>query len=186
MAAKSNSTQRIASGICMTKYALPFLTLFAVLLCATRLPAANPGDEVVIVYNTRVPESKDVAHHYAQMRHVPAAQVFGFPMSDYEEISRAEFRETLQNPLALTLSNHDLLRFGFRPIPATNGNPAHLAQRVTVAKIRYLVLCYGVPLRIAEDRVLNEASAESLNPELRRNEAAVDSELACLPILDQN
>jgi len=29
-------------------------------------------------------------------------------------------------------------------------------------------------------------SADSLKPELRRNEAAVDSEIACLPIMDQN
>lgn len=168
------------------KSSLLFLTLFVLLRCVPLLHAGNEGGEVVVVYNASVPESKEVARHYAQMRHVPAGQVFGFPMSDREEISRDEFRETLQNPLALTLADHDLLRFDFKTVSATNGIPQHLAQKVTSAKIRYLVLCYGVPLRIAEDYTLDEPSAGSLQPEFRRNEAAVDSELACLPVLDQH
>ncbi len=39
------------------------------------------GDEVVVIYNTRVPESKEVAEHYAGLRHVPADQVFGFDLT---------------------------------------------------------------------------------------------------------
>src|SRR6185369_3728718 len=47
------------------------------------------------------------------------------------------------------------------------------------------VLCYGVPLRIAEDPYLKEENLEKTRPEMRRNVAAVDSELALLPALDQ-
>jgi len=47
------------------------------------------------------------------------------------------------------------------------------------------VLCYGVPWRIAPERDLVETEAERLRPELRRNEAAVDSELACLPLAER-
>lgn len=166
---------------------LPFLilTAFGLLGCMPFLHAGNPGDEVVVVYNTRVPESKDIAQHYAQLRDVPAGQVFGFPMSNLEEISRTDFRDTLQKPLALALADKSLLNFGSQSVPATNGVPQHFAQKVVSTKIRYLVLCYGVPLRIEEDRSLTEPSATLLQPEVRRNEAAVDSELACLPILDQ-
>src|SRR5262245_34911613 len=35
------------------------------------LRAAEPGEQVVVVYNSRVPESKVVADYYAVMRKVP-------------------------------------------------------------------------------------------------------------------
>src|SRR5262245_8604975 len=37
--------------------------------------AAEPGEQVVVVYNSRVPESKVVADYYAVMRKVPHEQV---------------------------------------------------------------------------------------------------------------
>ena len=36
------------------------------------------GDEVVVVYNSRVPESKAVAEYYAQVRQVPEKQILRF------------------------------------------------------------------------------------------------------------
>ena len=168
------------------KSARPLLLLFILCSGVSAPCATNPGDEVVVVYNTRVPESKDVAEHYARLRHVPAAQIFGFSIPVIEEISRTDFLDTIQKPLSRTLANDNLLQFGSQTVPATNGHPEYLAQIVTSAKIRYLVLCYGVPLRVGEDRNLDEPLPESLRPELRRNEAAVDSELACLPIMDQH
>jgi uncharacterized protein (TIGR03790 family) len=71
-------------------------------------------------------------------------------------------------------------------IAATNDKPAHVVSRVVSSKIRYLVLCYGVPLKISKDVTLKEAAEESMRPELRRNEACVDSELALLPMLNLN
>jgi uncharacterized protein (TIGR03790 family) len=44
---------------------------------------------------------------------------------------------------------------------------------------------YGVPLRILSDPTLKEEASEKIKPELRRNEAAVDSELALLPVMQQ-
>ena len=43
------------------------------------------------------------------------------------------------------------------------------------------MLCYGVPVRISEDARLSERGEENLVENLRRNEAAVDTELAWLP-----
>ena len=48
------------------------------------------------------------------------------------------------------------------------------------------MLCYGVPLQILPDPNLKEAGTENLRPEMRRDEAAVDSELALLPVIEQN
>lgn len=141
------------------------------------------GDEVVVIYNTRVAASEDVARHYAEVRHVPKNQIYGFSLTANEEMSRDEFRDSLQMPLARRLKSDGLWRFGPVKVPATKGQPERIEQRVVASKIRYAVLCYGVPLKIAPDPGVYEPIAEKMKPELRRNEAAVDSELAWLPLV---
>src|SRR5258706_519031 len=147
--------------------------------------AGNPGDEVIIVYNTRVPESKEVVDYYAKRRQVPTNQIFGFALSANEEFSRAEFQEKLEKPLAQALEAQKLWHISSRPVRAITNQAARLEWKVSESKIRYAVLCYGVPLRIAEDPSHQEAGLESLRPETRRNVAAVDSELAFLPLIEQ-
>lgn len=139
------------------------------------------GDEVVVVYNSRMTESKAVADYYARKRDVPKEQVVGFELPNTEEMSRAEFRSDLQRQLVRKLEDLKLWQPGSGEIPGTNGKPARIVRKVVSSKIRYLVLCYGVPLRIRPDPTLNEPIEETMRPELRRNGAAVDSELACLP-----
>jgi uncharacterized protein (TIGR03790 family) len=117
------------------------------------------------------------------MRQVPERQVYGLALSTNEEMSRAEFRDTLQLPLAKKLESAGLWKFGSATYPATNGQPARTVLKVVASKIRYAVLCYGVPLKIASDPSLHEAVAEKRPPEFQRNEAAVDSELVWLPLL---
>src|SRR6202008_1785254 len=56
---------------------------------------------------------------------------------------------------------------------------------VLESKIRYAVMCYGVPSRILKESGLAEPGAENVRQELRRNEAAVDSELTLLPLYYQ-
>lgn len=159
--------------------------LAAVASCAVvPLRAAQPGDEVVVIYNTRLPESKGVADYYAQRRQVPKSQVFGFPLSTNEDMSRTEFRDSLEKPLVKALEGGKLWRIGPHSVPATTNHPAHTEKRVVQSKIRYAVLCYGVPLRISADPQLKEEGEQQLRAELRRNEAAVDSDLALLPLID--
>ena len=160
--------------------------LFFSLLSAISLCAANPGDEVVVIYNSRVPESQSIARHYAELRHVPTNQILGFELSTGIEMSRTEFADKLQKPLAQTFERLKLWQTGSRLVPATPGVRGHLEWGVKNSRIRYLVLCYGVPVRITEDPTLKEAAMENVRPELRRNVAAVDSELALLPRLEQH
>lgn len=157
----------------------------ASLLAALAALAANPGDEVVVVYNSRVPESKAIAADYAEKRLVPKAQVLGFELTTAEEISRTEFRDGLQKPLAKKLEANKLWRLGTLEVPGPSGKPVRLEGRVVESQIRYVVLCYGVPLKILRDAGLKEAAEETMRPEFRRNEAAVDSELAGLPRLNE-
>lgn len=153
------------------------------LLVAAPFLARAGGDEVVVIYNTSAPESKSVAEHYAEARHVPKKQIYGFEMPVTEEISRAEFRDSLRLPLAKKLERDGLWKFGSVTIPATNGQPKRVIKQVVASKIRYAVLCYGVPLKIRPDIEINESAATNMQAELRRNEAAVDSELALLPLV---
>jgi uncharacterized protein (TIGR03790 family) len=140
------------------------------------------GDEVVVVYNSRLPDSKSVAEHYASLRQVPAKQIYGLVLSTNEEISRAEFHDTLQVPLAKKLEADGLWKFGSVTVAATNDQPKRKIIHVSKSKIRYAVLCYGVPLKIRADPDLHEVVPEKMQAVLRRNEASVDSELAWLPL----
>jgi uncharacterized protein (TIGR03790 family) len=140
------------------------------------------GDEVVVVYNTQMPGSRDVAEHYAAMRHVPAGQVFGFALTTNEVMSREDFTEQLQKPLAAKLEAAKLWKFASRHLPAKNGRPAHTEICVVASKIRYAALCYGVPLKIAPSSVIQKIEQKLSRDEFNRNEAAVDSELAWLPV----
>src|SRR5437879_657053 len=154
----------------------------AVFFPRTSVLARDSGDEVVVVYNSRVPQSRQIAEYYAERRQVPTNQLFGFELSTNEAMSRAEFRDVLQKPLAKALEKKNLWHINSQVIPATNNQPAHLDWRPRSSSIRYAVLCYGVPLRIEKDPRLKEAAAEKLRPELRRHEAAAERELALLPV----
>src|ERR1035437_2040245 len=112
--------------------------LIVVLACGGALTsrAANPDDEVIIVYNTRVPESKGVADYYAERRHVPVNQIFGFPLSTNEDMSRVEFRDALQKPLAQTLANKKLWQIGPSIVHATTNQPGRVEWKVVQSKIR--------------------------------------------------
>jgi uncharacterized protein (TIGR03790 family) len=159
------------------------MKFFAILIFALApLLVRAGGDEVVVIYNSREPESKAVAEHYAQLRDVPKNQIFGFALTADEEMSRSEFRDSLQLPLAKKLEAGGLWKLADVAYAATNGQPERTVRKVVASKIRYAVLCCGVPLKIAADPGVHETMAEKMRAELRRNDASVDSELAWLPM----
>lgn len=158
-----------------------FAFLFFVLApCAARAG----GDEVVVIYNSTMPVSKDVAEYYAKMRHVPSKQVFGFPLPETEGMSRDEFKSELQLPLAEKLQSAGLWKFGETTIQGANGVAVHFVRCVTASKVRYAVLCYGVPLRVAPDPSIREPVNKSMPELFQVNGASVDSELAWLPLVE--
>jgi uncharacterized protein (TIGR03790 family) len=162
---------------------LGILLLTITALASPSVMRAEGGNDVIVLYNSRVPESKMVAEHYAAMRQVPTNQIFSFALTTGEVMRRGDFIDDLQKPLADDLVKAGLWKFGEITIPATAKQPEHTEQRVAESKIRYAVLCYGMPLKIAPDATIKESSAKSLGLEFQHNEAAVDSELAWLPLL---
>ena len=124
--------------------------------------ALGQGESVAVLFNSSLPESRAIAEHYAKLRDVPENHLIGLPLLDGHTISRREFTVTLEQPLAAELARRNLL----------DGK---------TASIRYLVLCWGVPIRVNKDDALNEEGRNLAPLALRRNEASVDSELAMLP-----
>jgi uncharacterized protein (TIGR03790 family) len=155
--------------------------VFAVTLAPLFVRAG--GDEVIVLYNKRMPGSKAVAEYYAQRRHVPAKQIFGFALTTDEQMTRDEFRDSLQLPLAHDLEDAGLWQFGSVTNTTTNSQAEMVERRVVASKIRYAVLCSGVPLKITAVPVAHEPGKEIAHPELLRDEASVDSELAWLPLV---
>jgi len=144
--------------------------------------AANPGDEVFVVYNRALPESREVADHYIALRHIPENQVLGLELPTADTITRVHFRDQLQRPVLEALENRKLFQYRSEIVPATAQKPGQVGYRLIQSKIRYLVFCYGVPIRILKDGGLKEKDEDKVKPELQRNEAAVDSEMALLPV----
>ena len=73
------------------------------LLSVSGMPGINAevtglGESAVVVYNNSMPESKQVALHYAMLRKVPEGQVIGFPLDKNETISRDTFESSLYKP----------------------------------------------------------------------------------------
>jgi uncharacterized protein (TIGR03790 family) len=157
-----------------------FLAL-AALFCAPGgvALASSPGTEVVVVYNRAVPESREIAEAYAKKRSVPASQLFGFELTTNEIVSRAEYRDRLELPLAQVLEKNNLWTLTTK----SNGS-AHKIREVSESSVRYVVLCYGIPLRIENDPYSTETNVQ-IRAELRRDGASVETELALLPVLDQ-
>src|SRR6266536_5433391 len=111
------------------------------------LLAAGQGDTVVVIYNRRLAESKELAWYYARRRDVPTNHIFGFDLPTTETITRAEFRDQLQTPLLNALEGEKLftvqLETNSTSRDKSSGEPK---QKIVDSRIRYATLCYGVPV----------------------------------------
>lgn len=148
--------------------------------------AGSPGEEVAVIFNRKSgAEARKIAEYYAERRGVPKEHLIGLDLPTTEAVSRPAFKTQLYRPLLSELEKRRLVSFHGQLIPAAEGAPGGVARVLTASKIRYLVLVHGVPLRITADAMLREPVVERLPQALRRNEAAVDSELAALPLLER-
>jgi uncharacterized protein (TIGR03790 family) len=165
----------IGAGVWLLALALLFQPL-------TSSVFAGEADSVVVIYNRRSKDSQSVAEHYAAKRGVPRDQLLALPLPMTEAMTRLEYRKQLEEPLLAWLKEKEL--FTWPAEPAANGAASNGQPGLTVptgAKVRYAVLCFDVPLKIQSDPSLREDGVDPIPPPLRRNEAAVDSELAFLP-----
>ena len=159
---------------------LPLLCALA-LLAAGGLHAADEDEalRVIILANRADPDSIELAHFYALRRGVPEDNIIALPLSADETITRAEFQATLFQPLQDELVKRRWIA-GFDS--GTTAGPGRKKYLMLGHKISYLVVCRGVPLRVEADPTLPvDWRGPLLDPALKTNAAAVDSELALLP-----
>jgi uncharacterized protein (TIGR03790 family) len=156
------------------------LTLFAV-----GSPSPAPGTElepasVVIVANRAEDASVELAEYYAEKRGVPAENIVALPFPREETLSGMRFVETVWDPLLEELIERDWIQGSL-----ASGRDDHTRRRAMVYghRIGALVLCKGVPLRVAhEDLFFRERDEKRLPKPFRTTRASVDSELALLPM----
>src|SRR5436189_6054721 len=101
------------------------------------LLVVGQGNEVVVIYNSRLPESKELAFYYAQRREVPTNQVFGFDLPTTETMTREEFRDQLMRPLLKALQHQRLLTLRSEITPAARDKTGDSIQKVAESRIRY-------------------------------------------------
>lgn len=151
----------------------------AVVFGGLRLLAADAlANRVVILANASQPESVQLARYYAMRREIPVANVVALPLPAEETIPWSVFVEAVWQPL-----QDELIRRGWiDAVPAARLDAVG-RKRLTAHghRISCLVLCRGVPLRIAEDPArFVETPLVAANDRMRTNQASVDSELATL------
>jgi uncharacterized protein (TIGR03790 family) len=158
--------------------AIPGLLTCAAALLALPAPGSGLPERIVLVANADAPGSVDIARHYAEVRGVPQSNIIALRMPLTETISWKEFVTAIWQPL-----EDDLVRKGWIDAIAMDlfDEVGRRKYAVSGHKIAALVVCRGVPLRIANDPALyKEVSGLTSHPEFRTNEGAVDSELSLL------
>lgn len=145
-------------------------------------PAPGAGDppafHVVILANSADPDSLRLAAHYASARGVPADNLIALRMPAGETISWAEFIGQIWQPLQDELVHRGWIDAISTSLVDTVGRKKYA---IVSHRITCLVVCRGVPLRIAHDpRLFSENTPLASRPEFRTNQAAVDSELSLL------
>jgi uncharacterized protein (TIGR03790 family) len=153
-----------------------------VLAPATGARAAGLSDNVVILANSADPDSLAVARHYAQVRSVPPANVIALEMSADETITWREFVGTIWQPL-----EDELVKRGWIDAVAMNlfDEVGRRKYAIFGHRIAALVVCRGVPLRVAhEPSLFSEVMPLTSHAEFRTNQGAVDSELSLLAQTD--
>lgn len=154
---------------------------FAVVLgviCFTARAADDVASRVVVLANSAEPDSERLARAYAELRGIPVENIIALRMSRDETITWPEFIATIYEPLQDELVRRDWI----------DGIPMDLRDNVGRRKIAmsghrisYLVVCRGVPLRIAHAPALYTPVPRMTDrAEFRSNGGAVDSELSLL------
>lgn len=152
--------------------------LFVLLGLTLARGADDLAARVVILANSREPESVELARFYAEQRGVPAGNIVALPLPEAESITWRQFIDQVWQPLQDELYRRDWIE----------GTASDLLDRfgrrryaLTGHRLSYLVICRGVPLRVYNDpTLLAGATGRKIADQFNKNEAAVDSELSLI------
>lgn len=144
-------------------------------LLATIHAAALQAEQIVVLYNSSVAQSRELAEFYAAARSIPMANLVGLRMPEQAEINRQQYDETIARPLRRLFDE----RSWWRRVEDPNGVRLPVRNR-----IRVLLTVRGVPLKISQSpRADGQAHPDrKTQPFKGHDEASVDSELALLGV----
>jgi uncharacterized protein (TIGR03790 family) len=109
-------------------FALVFMYLFFSSKCFVVDCYAMIPEEILVIANSRMPGSVDIAQYYMEKRNIPKSHLLKLSLSLKETMSREEYDRKLKKPVLAALSR---LNKEF--------------------KIAAIVLIYGVPLKVAPE-----------------------------------
>ena len=141
--------------------------------------ALAAGPVVAVLANRDDPESLELARYYVAQRGLDETAIVALTMPLSEEITWGEFVVTIWNPLV-----REAVARGWMLASVSEAKDAvgRLQVVSTGHRLDALVICRGVPLRVAHDAALYDPKSNPLTatPALQTTEASVDSELALL------
>jgi uncharacterized protein (TIGR03790 family) len=169
----------------MRRLASPFrgyalLSFLAAALLHTAACGAEDtlASRVIILVNRDDPDSLRIGRHYAEVRGVPAANLIALKMPLAEVITWREFIATLWQPLLEQLVAAQWIDATRMALTDSIGRRKYAPRDHRIAA---LIVCRGVPLKIAHDpEFLAEVLPFTKRAEFRTNAGAVDAELALL------
>lgn len=137
------------------------------------------AERLVLLVNSNVPESMEVARYYASLRAIPEENIISLPMPVEETISVQQYVDSVYNPLLTALKAKGWVQGVRSQSPDFIGR---FRMSIGLHRVSYLVTTYGVPLRIQNDPELLEPEVSQQSAIFQVNRGSVDSELAVLAI----
>ena len=139
-------------------------------VCGSLALAEKPlAPAAIVVFNSDIPESVELARFYGQQRGIARDHLVGLSVSKTEEISRDEYDTMIRDPLRKVFTERGWWKM------EKESEPAH----VTSSAIRFVAVMKGVPLKVraATDYPGDKPGSAPIG---NRNDASVDSEIAAL------
>lgn len=162
-----------------TKRTVPIVLIAVAVLVSFPVKAVQAPENVIVVANANLRESRQLAMYYADKRGIPRANICFLTLPTNEVISRKHFEQALRDPLAGFMERRQMVALAARPAKSVKAHET--PWTVSSLKARSVVLMYGVPVRIEDTlwRPLRRLD-DRRHKISEKDTAAVESELALL------
>lgn len=159
------------------RWPLCILLLYSVCLGQEPQPALDLTGETVVVYNPDYAQSRELAEHYAKVRHIAADHLIALECPIEDSLSRQQYDTLIRKPLFETFVRRGWWKLKQSDVKDPDTGKQVPAMTVSESGVRVVVLMRGIPFQIRRDQQ---------NPQnTREDEACVDSELCLLGLVKQ-
>ncbi|MCK4913346.1 MAG: TIGR03790 family protein [Planctomycetes bacterium] len=149
------------------------ILIFILILFSAQISSALQPDEILIIVNSDISESVEIAKYYCKKRAVPKSNIISLSLGSElkDTITRKNYQEKLAKPIRKKIAVREFAsRIDSEPFSAPFASP-----------VRCLLTTYGVPFKVAERGWLNDE--QKLLKELKKEEDELEGQLL---LLDKN